>query len=72
MQKAGRLLHVLPSGGIGRFEIQPKLGQAVYEKSGVRIGNIVDIFGPVNNPYVRIKPASGVDLKQYVGKSLYV
>lgn len=71
MKRVGKLLHVTPSGGIGRFEVEPKMGQPVFDKDGKRIGNIIDIFGPVERPYVKIKPASGVRLEELVGKYLY-
>ncbi len=72
MKKAGRLLHITPNGGVGRFEVEPKMGQAIFDRNGKRIGNIIDVFGPVSHPYVRIKGAKGVDLKNFVGKTIYI
>jgi len=71
MKRVGKLLHVTPSGGVGRFEVEPKMGQPVFDRSGQRIGNIIDIFGPIQRPYVKIKPASGVELEKLVGRYLY-
>jgi RNA-binding protein len=49
-----------------------KIGQAVVTKDLTEIGRIFDIFGPVNNPYISIRPDAGVtDLKKYVGDVLY-
>lgn len=72
MKAAGRLLHVTPTGGICRFEIEPRMGQPVLDREGRRIGNVTDIFGPVEHPYVKIKPAKGIQLKELVGKSVFV
>lgn len=71
MKKVGKLLHVTSTGGVGRFEVEPKIGQPVFDKDGKRIGNIIDIFGPTHHPYVKIKPASGVRLEEFVGRYLY-
>jgi RNA-binding protein len=72
MKKAGKLLHVTPSGGVGRFEVEPKVGQPVFGRDGKRVGNVIDIFGPVQRPYVKIKPASGVRLEDLVGRYLFI
>jgi RNA-binding protein len=37
----------------------------------MKIGDVIDIFGPVKRPYVVIKPFSGIDAKIQVGKKLY-
>ncbi len=71
MKKAGKLLHVTPSGGVVRFEVEPKMGQPVFDREGKRVGNVIDIFGPTQRPYVKIKPASGVRLEELVGKYVY-
>ena len=49
-----------------------RIGQTVVTKDLTEIGRIFDIFGPVSNPYISIKPdASVTDLKKYVGEVLY-
>ncbi len=39
---------------IARIKVS-KLGKKVYSSSGRYIGRIVKIFGPVNEPYAKIK-----------------
>ena len=39
---------------VGRVE-RIKQGWQAYDSRGRKIGSVVDIFGPVNRPYIRIK-----------------
>jgi len=62
MKKLGEILHTASSGYIIATSIlrDPKrlLNTIVYDRDLRRIGRIVDIIGPVNSPYVVIKPES--------------
>lgn len=49
----------------------PDIGTAVIDESLSRVGRIVDVFGPVDRPYVAIAPDSGVRLAELVGQKLY-
>ncbi|ENN95711.1 H/ACA RNA-protein complex component Gar1 [Methanocaldococcus villosus KIN24-T80] len=50
-----KILHKTPKGFlIGRGK-NVKINSPVYFKKK-KIGVIVDIFGPVSNPYIKIKP----------------
>jgi len=54
-----------------RTKIKVRTGMQVYDEELKSVGKIVDVFGPVKNPYVSIAPV--VDgLERYVGRSLYV
>jgi rRNA processing protein Gar1 len=49
-------------------------GNAVYDGGRRRVGSVLDIFGPVDKPYLAIKPAQSMtqeDLAALVGKELY-
>jgi rRNA processing protein Gar1 len=49
-------------------------GYPVYDEGQRRVGNVLDVFGPVSNPYIAIKPAHSMtneDLDALVGKELY-
>ena len=53
------ILHELPNGRvIGRANYQPKLRSTVFlDRSKRRVlGEVYEVFGPVNKPYVSIIP----------------
>lgn len=47
-----------------------KRGIRVVNSNMVEVGTIFEIFGPVKNPYILVKPKNK-NPKQYVGKILY-
>ncbi|UCE74001.1 MAG: hypothetical protein JSV56_13435 [Methanomassiliicoccales archaeon] len=55
----------------GKFA--PKLNLEVMERSKKVIGTIARVFGPVNSPYISVKPAKNyrpsIDI---VGKPVYI
>lgn len=44
----------------------------VFDKKAQEIGIIIDVFGPVRNPYVAIRPNTGFDAKKIIGQVLYM
>ena len=44
----------------------------VFNKENKKIGVISEIFGPVQNPYVTVKPVKGIDAVKIVGEELYI
>lgn len=44
----------------------------VLDKQAKEIGTIVDLFGPVANPYVSIRPRRDFDPQILVGQMLYL
>ncbi|MEM3421345.1 MAG: Gar1/Naf1 family protein [Candidatus Hadarchaeum sp.] len=74
MVLTAKILHIRPRGLIARGDQAPKMGQIVLDSSKRRIGNVVDIFGPVRSPYFTIKPASEIksELNRLVGTEVYV
>jgi RNA-binding protein len=50
----------------------PRVNSPVVDQKRVRIGRVYDIFGPISQPYLVIKPNPGVDAAVHVGKKLYV
>jgi len=68
-------LHVSGRGAVVRVEHLPKLDEAVYDGESRRVGRVGDVFGPVGNPYLSIKPARGVSeerLASLVGREVFV
>lgn len=49
----------------------PEIGLMVINESLSTVGRIVDVFGPVESPYVAITPTSGTSLTDLVGTKLY-
>lgn len=75
MRRLGKVLHVSKRGSlILRTDKTPPTGpQAlVLDKEANEIGIVLDVFGPVNNPYVSIRPYEGTDTQSLVGQILYL
>ncbi|NPA86015.1 MAG: H/ACA RNA-protein complex protein Gar1 [bacterium] len=52
-----------------RSSTVPVLRQPVFLASGERVGRVLDVFGPVNLPYVEILPETR---KELLGEVVYV
>lgn len=50
----------------------PKLNSKVYDEKGNEIGVVIDVLGPVREPYVSVKPIKKENLEEIIGKELYV
>ncbi len=75
MKRLGKVLHISNRGSIIlRVEQTPPLGNKsiVMDKKAQEIGRIVDIFGPVSNPYVAIRPKRDFNPEKLVGQMLYL
>ncbi|OYT62993.1 hypothetical protein B6V01_003100 [Methanosarcinales archaeon ex4572_44] len=63
MKRLGTVLHVIHNGIlIVRCEGRMKgtwLNSVVLSEELIRLGRVVDIFGPVSRPYCSIKPFKG-------------
>ena len=74
MRRLGRIIHVTPRGAVARIEAGLTVGKPLVNEKGERVGNVLDLFGPVVSPYAVVKPASGItreELASMVGKDLY-
>ena len=49
----------------------PRIGATVVDESLSTVGRVVDVFGPVDRPYVAVTPGDGVGLPDVVGGKLY-
>jgi rRNA processing protein Gar1 len=47
------------------------LGSVTLSQDLKNVGNVFDVFGPVENPYISVKPNIR-DPKNYVGQLIYV
>jgi RNA-binding protein len=68
----GTVMHVSKSTGqlIVRAKEEVSIGDFVYDSHRKRVGAVFDFFGPVEAPYIAVKPHSnGAD---FVGSELFV
>ena len=49
---------------------RPDIGAAALDESLSPVGRVVDVFGPVDRPYVAVTPRGGVDLLSLLGQKL--
>ncbi len=71
VSRLGRVLYLSKSGRlILRSKLRLKVGSAIFTEDLKNIGNVFDIFGPVVNPYISVKPAVR-EPSRYVGQLLY-
>jgi RNA-binding protein len=52
-------------------ESYPRLGTELVDSNLDTVGRVVDVFGPVEQPYMAVSPVSGVDLPVLLGEKLY-
>ena len=72
MQRVGTVVRT--AGGLAiargeRGEEPPRIGSAVVDESLSTVGRVVDVFGPVDHPYVAVTPNDR--LATLVGEKLY-
>ncbi len=52
-------------------EESPRIGTRVLTEELTEVGELVDVFGPVERPYLAVSPDDGVRLASLVGRPLY-
>ncbi len=75
MRRLGTVLHISHRGSIiVRTEKAPPVGDKsiVFDKQAQEIGSITDVFGPVKNPYVAIRPRKELESKRLLGQVIYM
>lgn len=73
MRRIGTVSRVAQGLAIVRCEDdqRPEIGQQVLDEDLSTVGRIVDVFGPVDRPYVAISPEGHRELPALVGTKLY-
>jgi RNA-binding protein len=71
--RVGSILHISSSSGnlILRAERQVKIGENVANSKGKRIGQVFDIFGPVEAPFISVKTRIK-DPEKLLGEDLFL
>jgi len=79
LKRLGTALHAVQNKLIVRIEEVvgsetdiPRTNSWVVDQKRTRVGRVFDIFGPINHPYVVVRPNRGVDAAAHVGKKLYL
>jgi RNA-binding protein len=75
LKRLGKVLHISKRGSIIlRTEGTPPAGSRsiVLDKKAREVGNIIDIFGPVKEPYVAVRPKRDLNVSELVGQMLYL
>ncbi|MFB6170105.1 MAG: H/ACA ribonucleoprotein complex subunit GAR1 [Haloarculaceae archaeon] len=49
----------------------PPLGSEVLDENLETVGEVVDVFGPVDHPYVAVAPEADVAVTRLLGAPLY-
>jgi len=71
--RLGKVLHVSRSSGnlILKAGKMARIGAAVLDSAGRRVGTLFDIFGPVSNPFAAVKPEID-EPGRYVGELIFL
>lgn len=75
MRRLGKVLHISKRGSIIlRTDKTPPAGSrsVVLDKKAQEVGTIIDVFGPVKEPYVAVRPKRDFDTSKLVGQILYL
>jgi RNA-binding protein len=79
LKRLGTALHVVQNKLIvqservvGSESSIPRTNSWVVDQKRTRIGKVLDVFGPIDNPYIIVRPNRNVDAAAHVGKKLYV
>lgn len=52
-------------------ETHPNVGTNVIDEDLDAVGQVVDVFGPTDRPYVAVSPAEDVQLPLLLGQMIY-
>ena len=73
MRRVGEVVRVAQGLAIVRCpdDEHPRLGVELVDQNLDPVGRIVDVFGPVDRPYLAVSPDDDVTLAPLVGQKLY-
>ena len=76
MRRVGTVVRTAQGLAIARVDAEresepPEIGLMVVDESLSTVGRVVDVFGPVERPYVAVTPADGITLASLMGGKLY-
>lgn len=70
----GEGMHVSKVNGnlVIKLHTETRIGQDVADKDGNPMGNIFDVFGPIETPYATIKLFKGYPMGKASGKQVFL
>ncbi|MES3517568.1 MAG: Gar1/Naf1 family protein [Natronomonas sp.] len=71
MRPVGEVLRVAGGVAVVRNDDPPDIGTEVISSDLDVVGRVVDIFGPVERPYVAVATSDGVAPASLLGQRLY-
>lgn len=73
MKRVGRVVRTAQGIAVVRApdESYPDIGTSVIDENLDTVGRVVDVFGPVTQPYVAVSPAEDVQLPLLLGNVIY-
>ena len=73
MKRVGEVVRTAQGLAVVRSldEEYPDTGTEVVDQNLDPVGRVVDVFGPVERPYVAVSPADGVAIAGLLGEKLY-
>lgn len=72
MRRAGTIDRVANGVGVIRTDDPPDVGTDLVDAHLGAIGQVVDVFGPVDRPFVAVAPADGWDATDLLDVTCYV
>jgi len=73
MRRVGEVVRTAQGVAVVRSpdDSHPDIGTPVVDESLADVGRVVDVFGPVERPYLAVSPGGDVRLVTLVGTPLY-
>ena len=73
MRRVGEVVRTAQGLAIARSpdDTHPDIGTDVVSSDLDGVGRVVDVFGPVDRPYLAVSPAEGVAPPTLLGEKLY-
>lgn len=72
MERLGSVERFAQGLVIVRTSERKAIGTTVVDEDLTDVGTVVDVFGPVSEPYVAVSPADDVHVPSLLGDALYV
>jgi RNA-binding protein len=73
MRRAGEVVRTAQGLAVVRVpdEERPDIGTRLVDEDLEEVGQVVDVFGPVERPYLAVSPDEGVTVAGLLGAVLY-
>ena len=50
----------------------PPIGSRVFNQANNAVGEIIDVFGPINSPFISIKSKTKINLSNFLNNDLFI